>query len=133
MISVGNAHPVSETIGIAIVDDDHDMREALGGLVLSLGYTPLTFASAEAFLAFPRRSRFRCIIVDVCMAGLSGIELQSILNQEDDSPAIIFVTSHGDEGIREKALKGGARCFLGKPVDVQILIDCLETALEVPL
>lgn len=119
--------PQSPTI--AVVDDDLDIREALQGLIASLGYVALPFASAEAFLAFPRRGDVDCMIVDVRMPGLSGVELQRTLRAERCSLPIIFMTSYVDEATRRSALAGGACCFLGKPVDDQVLIDSLEAAL----
>jgi len=114
---------------IAIVDDDLAIREALDDLVKSLGYESALFTSAEDFLAFERRSSIDCMVVDVKMGGLSGIELQSRLNDEPDRPPMIFMTSYHDEKTRNAALEGGALAFLGKPVDLSKLIACLESVL----
>ncbi len=114
---------------IAVVDDDLDIREALQGLIASLGYVALPFSSAEAFLAFPRRDVIDCMIVDVRMPGLSGVELQRALRAEHCGVPIIFMTSYVDDTTRRSALAGGAHRFLGKPVDDQVLIDSLEAAL----
>jgi len=114
---------------IAVVDDDQGIREAMDDLVKSFGYECRLFASAEEFLAFEPRSAIDCMLVDVKMPGLSGIELQAELNKNVERPPVIFVTSYKDERTRSTAIKGGAFAFLGKPVDVEKLIDCLKSAL----
>jgi FixJ family two-component response regulator len=114
---------------IAIVDDDRGIREALSGLVQSLGYQPMLFASAEDYLASANQSAVACMIVDVRMPGMSGIELQAWLNSQGARPPIIFLTSYLDEATRSRALEGGARHFLVKPVDDEVLISCLNAAL----
>ncbi|TWF58869.1 response regulator transcription factor [Neorhizobium alkalisoli] len=123
---------MSQTSLIAIVDDDLAIREALDDLVKSLGYESKLFESAEAFLAFKPRASVDCMVVDVKMPGLSGIELQSRLNQEGDRPPMIFMTSYHDERTRTAALDGGALAFLGKPVDLTKLIEFIDTALALP-
>ena len=115
---------------IAIVDDDHAIREAMDDLVKSCGYDSRLFASAEEFLAFEPRSAIDCVLVDVKMPGLSGIELQAELNRHSQRPPMIFVTSYKDERTRKRAMNGGAFAFLGKPVDIERLIGCLESALR---
>ena len=117
---------------IAIVDDDLAIREALDDLVKSLGHESKLFDSAEAFLAFKPRSTIDCMVVDVKMAGLSGIELQGRLNQDGDRPPMIFMTSYHDERTRTAALDGGALAVLGKPVDLPKLIEFIDVALALP-
>ena len=114
---------------IAVVDDDQAIREAMDDLVKSCGYECRLFASAEEFLAFEPRSAIDCMLVDVKMPGLSGIELQAELSKHSGRPPMIFVTSYKDERTRNKAFNGGAFAFLGKPVDIEKLIGCLESAL----
>jgi FixJ family two-component response regulator len=114
---------------IAIVDDDQGVREALDGLLQALGYRAVAFESAEDFLESADRSAIACMIVDVRMPGLSGIELQALLNTQGVSPPIIFLTSFVDDSTRAKAFEGGAACFLGKPVDAEVLLGCLRNAL----
>lgn len=114
---------------IAIVDDDIAIREALDDLMKSLGYESMLFESAEEFLKFSPRSAIDCMVVDVKMGGMTGIELQSRLNSELDRPPIIFMTSFYDERTRTSALDGGALAFLGKPVDLALLIKHIESAL----
>jgi FixJ family two-component response regulator len=117
---------------IAIVDDDQSIREALDDLVLSCGYTSRLFSSAEAFLADNDRLAIDCMLVDVKMPGLTGIELQAVLNADEASrkPPMIFMTSYSDERTRSAAMEGGAFAFLGKPVDFNQLVLCLEEALK---
>ncbi len=114
---------------IAVVDDDAAIREAMDDLVKSCGYECRLFASAEEFLAFEPRSAINCMVVDVKMPGLSGIELQAELNKHPERPPMIFVTSYEDERTRKTAINGGAFAFLGKPVDIEKLIGCVELAL----
>lgn len=120
---------MSQSSLIAIVDDDLAIREALDDLVRSLGYESMLFPSAEEFLAFEPRISIDCMVVDVKMGGMSGIELQTRLNTEPDRPPMIFMTSYHDEKTRCAALDGGALAFLGKPVDLSKLIACLESVL----
>jgi FixJ family two-component response regulator len=114
---------------IAIVDDDHAIREAMDDLVKSCGYECRLFASAEEFLALAQPSAIDCMLIDVKMPGLSGIELQAELNKRSKRPPVIFITSHKDERTRRTAMNGGAFAFLGKPVDIEKLIGYLESAL----
>jgi Response regulator len=115
---------------IAIVDDDASIREALGDLIQSLGYRCLGFASAEEFLGFADRSSIACMITDINMPGLTGLELQDRLNADGHPPPIIFMTSYADDATKAKALGGGARSFFGKPVDDDVLVDCLTSVVD---
>jgi FixJ family two-component response regulator len=121
---------VSQTSTIAIVDDDQAIREALEDLVQSCGYHSLCFSSAEEFLAFEGRETVDCMLVDVKMPGLSGLELQVVLNDQPPKPPMIFMTSYRDERTRAAALDGGAFAFLGKPVKFDQLIGAIEEALK---
>jgi len=114
---------------IAVVDDDQAIREAMDDLVKSCGYECRLFVSAEEFLAFEPRSAIDCVLVDVKMPGLSGIELQAELNKQSGRPPLIFVTSYKDEKTRNAAMAGGAFAFLGKPVDTAMLIGFMQSAL----
>ncbi|MQB39343.1 response regulator [Agrobacterium tumefaciens] len=117
---------------IAVVDDDPAIREAMDDLIMSFGYECRLFVSAEQFLESKQQADIDCIVVDVKMPGLSGIELQSELNRRGNHPPMIFVTSHQDERTRNAALNGGALAFLGKPVNIVSLIGCLESVLARP-
>jgi len=117
-------------VKIAVVDDDQGIREAVGGLVRSLGHIPLCFESGEAFLASRERHLVACVILDVYMPGLSGLEVQDRLRSEGASPPIVFLTSYGDDRMKGRALTNGAQCFLGKPVEDTVIIDCIERCLK---
>lgn len=122
---------MSRTPVIAIVDDDRSIREALNDLVLSCGYESRLFTSAEEFLAVDDQSGIDCMLVDVKMPGLTGIELQTALNErEAQRPPMIFMTSYRDVKTRTEAMNGGAFAFLGKPVNFSQLVQCLEQALK---
>jgi len=115
---------------VAVVDDDELMRGALQGLLKEAGYPARVFASAEEFLASGAQHRFSCLIVDVRMPGMSGIDLQSRLNAEQIHVPIIFITAHGDERLRIQALRAGAADFLAKPFDDEVLLRSVRAALE---
>ncbi|KAB0456359.1 MULTISPECIES: response regulator transcription factor [Agrobacterium tumefaciens complex] len=117
---------------IAVVDDDPAIRESMDDLIMSFGYECRLFVSAEQFLESKQQADIDCIVVDVKMPGLSGIELQSELNRRGNHPPMIFVTSYQDERTRNAALNGGALAFLGKPVNIVSLIGCLESVLARP-
>jgi FixJ family two-component response regulator len=114
---------------VSIVDDDESVRAATQCLVRSLGYAARTFASAEEFLASPYVGETACVIADVQMRKLSGLDLQNRLRAEGNGTPIIFITAFPEEKIKTRALKEGAVCFLSKPFDGQVMIDCLTTAL----
>jgi FixJ family two-component response regulator len=115
---------------IAIVDDDASMLSALVGLVRSAGYDADGFTSAEAFLGCGSVPSFSCIITDVQMPGMSGIELKQHLAACQCSTPVIMITARHDPGLEERALASGAACFLRKPVAADALIKCLERALK---
>jgi len=122
---------LNKTPVIAIVDDDRSIREALDDLILSCGYQSRLFTSAEEYLAAQDRALVDCVLVDVKMPGLSGIELQAALNNQDEpKPPMIFMTSYSDDKTRSAAMNGGAFAFLGKPVNFGQLVQCLEQALK---
>jgi len=115
---------------ISIIDDDPLVREATDELMQSLGYRAETFASAEDFLRSDRLNDSSCLITDVQMQGLSGIELQNALIARGNKTPMIFLTAFPEERIRKRALEAGAIGFLSKPFDEQRLIEYLETALR---
>ena len=115
---------------ISIVDDDKSVREAATTLIRSLGYATATFASAEEFLESGRLCDTACLVTDVQMPGMSGIELQSHLAENGHCTPVIFVTAYPEESVRERALGAGAFGFLSKPFGEESLIACLDRALE---
>ena len=120
----------SNTRLVALVDDDDSMRSALPGLVKAVGLPAVAFASAETFLESGQKDHTACLIADIRMPGMSGLELQAKLNAERRQIPIIFITAHGDAGMRMRALRAGAVEFLAKPFDDQILLDTVRAALE---
>ena len=115
---------------ISIIDDDASVRAATDNLLRSLGYTVYTFVSAEEFLRSAHFNDTSCVIADVQMPAMSGIDLQARLLTQGHRVPFIFITAFPVESIRARALKAGAICFLTKPFDRRTLIKCLETALE---
>jgi FixJ family two-component response regulator len=115
---------------ISIIDDDPSVRQATDGLVRSLGYRAATFASAEDYLQSDRINDTSCVITDVQMPGLSGVELQSLLIARGNCTPMIFITAFPEEKVRSRALGAGAIGFLSKPFDDEQLIQHLETALR---
>ena len=123
--------PLSPTPSvISIVDDDASVRVATDNLLRSLGYTVHTFASAEEFLRSIHFNDTSCVIADVQMPAMSGVELQALVLAQGHRVPFIFITAFPEETIRERAVKAGAICFLTKPFDRLTLIKCLDTALE---
>jgi FixJ family two-component response regulator len=115
---------------ISIIDDDASVRVATDRLVRSLGYVAHTFASADEFLRSPQVSTTSCVIADIQMPGMSGVELQSLLRAQGSRVPMIFITAFPEESIRARALSAGAVCFLTKPFDGPTLIKHLDAALE---
>ena len=115
---------------IAIVDDDEPLREALRSVLKAAGFLTDTFASAEEFLDSPRRSTTSCLILDVRLPGMSGIELQRRLVDANSDVPVIFVTAHGDGALRDLVMKAGAAGFLNKPVRSEALLKEINAALE---
>jgi FixJ family two-component response regulator len=114
---------------VAIVDDDDLVRGALQGMLKSVGLPSRAFASAEEFL-MSREECPGCLIVDIRMPGMSGLELQARLNAEHCRIPIIFITAHGDEKMRMQALRAGAVEFLAKPFDDEILLESVRGVLQ---
>ena len=114
---------------IAVVDDDESFRKAITGFIRSLGYSAATFASAEAFLEANSVTRVDCLITDVQMEGMTGIELQGQLIAQGEQLPIIFVTAFPQMKTREEALARGAIGFLNKPFTDENLVSCLNAAL----
>ena len=115
---------------IAIVDDDDSIRSALQGLLQSAELPAQSFASAEEFLKSGQRHQIACLIADIRMPGMSGLELQAKLNSEHCRIPIIFITAHGDEKMRMQALRAGAVEFMAKPFDDEALLESVRAALE---
>jgi FixJ family two-component response regulator len=115
---------------IAIVDDDDALREALGSVMKAAGFVARTFASAEDFLACDDCDDTACLILDVRLPGMSGIDLQRRLGESNSRLPIIFVTAHGDASLRDSLMRAGAAAFFYKPVRSDALLREIQTALE---
>jgi FixJ family two-component response regulator len=115
---------------ISIIDDDASVRAAVGNLLQSLGYVAHAFESADEFLRSGCLDQTSCVIADVNMPIMSGVELLVLLRGQDQRVPFIFITAFPDERIRARALGAGALGFLTKPFDRDHLIQCLEQALR---
>jgi FixJ family two-component response regulator len=115
---------------ISIVDDDESMRCAIKSLVTSLGFGAHTFASAEKFLQSPHLDHTSCVITDLQMPGLNGVELQKSLLAQGRRIPIIFVTAFPEERLRARAMEAGALGFLSKPFESETLIKLIDKAIE---
>jgi FixJ family two-component response regulator len=123
-------HSVSRLI--SIVDDDPLMREGLTSLLRSAGFATQAFASAEEFLSLAHRDNVACLILDVGLPGISGLELQNQLTAtlSNHRTPVVFMTARDDEATRQRALKGGAVDFLRKPVRREALLNAIHLALQ---
>jgi len=115
---------------VAIVDDDDLMRSALQGLLKAVGLPAQAFASAEEFLQSGQQRLTACLIADIRMPGMSGLELQAKLNAEHCRIPTIFITAHGDAKMRMQALRAGAVEFMAKPFDDEVLLESVRAALD---
>ena len=115
---------------VAIVDDDESVQLALRDLIESEGLPAICFGSAKQFLDSEARNKSACLIADVRMPGMSGLELQGKLKAERCRIPIIFITAHGDAEMRIHAMRQGAVEFLSKPFDDAVLLEIVHTALE---
>ena len=115
---------------VAIVDDDESVQHALQDLIESSGMSALCFSSAEHFLDSEARNKAACLIADIRMPGMSGLELQAKLKTERCRIPIIFITAHGDDEMRILAMREGAVEFLTKPFDDEVLLEIVTAALD---
>jgi FixJ family two-component response regulator len=116
---------------ISIVDDDESMREAVKGLMKSWGYAAEAFASAEAFLSSRQVPRTACLIADVMMPGMSGLELHRHLVTSGKTIPTVLITAHPDDDVRERALRDGIIGYLSKPFSEDDLMACIRSSLAV--
>jgi FixJ family two-component response regulator len=115
---------------IFIIDDDESARAALALLVRSLGLQARSFDSAEEFLKAENLQNSACIISDIQMPGMSGIDLKRYLTARNILTPVIMVTAYAERDVKERALASGAFCVIEKPFDPRVLVDCLERALK---
>lgn len=114
---------------IAVVDDDASIRTAVDSLLRSRGFRVCTYDSAEALLESPELDGLSCVITDVRMPAIGGVELQKLLRAQGCTIPFIFVTAFPEMRVRAEALADGAVCFLEKPFDAPALLQCVERAL----
>ena len=114
---------------ISIVDDDESVREAVTGLMRSFGFSAMAFPSGESFLRSRRRRGTACLIADVQMPGMTGLELHHRLVTSGSPIPTILITAYVDEKVRAQALKAGVACYLPKPIDESKLLACIHSAL----
>ncbi len=124
-----NALSSTIRVTITIVDDDESVRDALKGFVQSVGFAAESFSSAEDFLGSDILDKTSCLIVDVHMPGMTGLELQCRLSNNQSRIPVIFITARDEPAARAQALKTGAVDFLQKPFSCDILLDTIHTAL----
>jgi FixJ family two-component response regulator len=115
---------------VAVIEDDESYRAAVQRLLKSAGFSVHSFASAEDFLSSGRQHETGCLISDIRMPGMSGLDLQAKLNADRCPIPTIFITAHGDEDMRLQAMRGGAVKFMVKPFDCAILLESVRAALE---
>jgi FixJ family two-component response regulator len=115
---------------IAVVDDDESVRNAVQGVLKSVGIMARTFASADEFLISGSRAATACLITDIQMPGMTGLELQATLAKADDRIPIIFITAYGNARARTQAMGAGAIAFLEKPFDDEVLLEKVRAALK---
>jgi FixJ family two-component response regulator len=115
---------------IAVVDDDESVRLALASLLRSAGFGVLLFTSAEEFLSGSDRHSITCLILDVRMPGMDGLQLQRHLRADGWSTPTVFLTAHGHDAGRAQALAGGAMACLPKPFDADVLLSAVKSALD---
>ena len=114
---------------VSIVDDDESVRESLPDLLREFGFDASAFSSAEEFLSSDRFGETNCLILDLAMPGMSGLDLQQELSRRGQSIPIVFITAQRDEDLRNQALKQGARNFLHKPFSEAALLEALNAIL----
>jgi FixJ family two-component response regulator len=115
---------------VFVVDDDISVRESLELLIQFAGWQPETFASAEDFLARPRSIGPSCLVLDVSLPNLSGLDLQKLITADRTDMPIIFITGHGDIPMTVQAMKAGAVEFLTKPIDDNLLLSAIRNAIK---
>ena len=115
---------------ISIVDDDESVREALKSLIDSVGFRSQPFRSGEEFLSSPYVSQTACLITDVRMPGMSGLELQERLNAAHSSIPVVFISAHDDDDARARGLRAGAVAFLQKPFSEDLLLGAISECLD---
>jgi len=120
----------SDRPAVSVVDDDESLRRSLGNLLRSVGFGVSTFASAEEFLRSARRENTRCLVLDLRLTGMSGLDLLRHLTVADSHIPVVLLTAHGDEETRRRSLRVGAVAFFDKPFRGDALVDAVRAALR---
>jgi FixJ family two-component response regulator len=126
----GDVTPEAASLIVAGVDDDFRVRESIESLVESAGHAAVVFSSAEEFLRSGALAQTICLVTDLRMPGMDGIELQRRIRLDRPQLPVIFISAHGDDETRRRALNGGAIAFLSKPFDAAELLGAIQTALS---
>jgi FixJ family two-component response regulator len=121
---------VRRELEIAVIDDDQSFREALVESLSSLGYLTNGFASAEDYIRVPVGRSFDCIVTDIHMPGMSGLDLMKRLTTGGETTPVVLITARSDTNLEAKAVAAGAVCLLRKPFEIKSLIDCIEGAVR---
>jgi two-component system response regulator FixJ len=119
-----------DTAVVAIVDDDESLRRSLRNLLGSVGFRVATFASAEEFLTAGSREAIGCVVLDLRLGGMNGLDLLGHLAATSARVPVVILTAHGDDRARQRALDAGALAFLSKPVQGDVLLDAVRRALR---
>jgi FixJ family two-component response regulator len=122
---------VSRNLAIAVIDDDESFRVALVESLSSLGYGSSGYASAEEYLGGIADRSFDCVVTDIHMPGMSGLDLMKSLATQGSTTPILLITARSDSNLEAKATAAGAACLLRKPFEMSDLIECIEGAVEV--
>lgn len=130
MVPVSASAKAQDRPIVFVVDDDVSVRESLELLIQFAGWQPETFVSAEEFLARPRVLIPNCLVLDISLPNLNGLELQKIIATDRTDMPIIFITGHGDVPMTVQAMKGGAVEFLTKPIDDEALLSAIRSAIK---
>ncbi len=115
---------------VHIIDDDLSVGKALGRLLKSMGYEYEYFSSAEAYLEKDDKKNSSCLVLDIKLPGISGLELQQEIIKKDNQISVIFITGHGDKELEKEVIKEGAYGFLEKPFDYSLLMQLIESAIS---
>jgi FixJ family two-component response regulator len=115
---------------VAVVDDDASLRRSVRNLLTSVGFRVEAFASAEEFLESPQRANTGCLVLDLRMSGMNGLELLKHLEATGSRIPVVILTAHGDEEARRRALQAGAVAFLSQPFHGDALLDAVRTAMS---
>ena len=130
MLLAGKGNSMTKKPLIAIVDDDESMRETMKDLLDSAGFSAVTFTSAESFLKSKRARTVPCLITDMRMPGMTGLELHQRLVAAGRSIPTILITAYPDDVVRAQAAKAGILCYLPKPFASEVLLECVDSALR---